>query len=447
MTGTPKFNMRAGPSTSPKPPIGPAPRKGRGMDDIANINQRNLKTNVENTKTNQEKLSSDKAQEEYMHKLVDKFKWMHNEQQKLRKVVGEYKPYLKLFADASPQLKLQTQLLQRSFTLLIRPFGDMVANLIRPFVRTFLRMSVQMYKFYHGFNRVMSFFTSTVGGGASAEDKAEQLLVQRRAAEERGDDLAIQAIDRKLDELSKRDPGGVQLAKSADAVQQFETYLPNALVEGFGSLDELSNNLWSKVQEFFPGIADSVNEWWNEKGPTMVGDVKDGLSEITQGIAEFFKDEDGKWFPGVRNELKSVTDGISSFLMDSPWAALIKKELDAVSKTISEFISAAKSKVMSVPGASTASKIGSWIGGKLGIGSDSDPGNATGGVIPETGVYKLHAGERVVPAGQARNTDSNVNITNNFTIHASINNNVDIQRLASELESLQHIGFRRRVSY
>ncbi len=55
---------------------------------------------------------------------------------------------------------------------------------------------------------------------------------------------------------------------------------------------------------------------------------------------------------------------------------------------------------------------------------------ATGGVIPETGLALVHKGETVVPAGRG------MGITQNITIQATINNDLDIRRLAERLAEL-----------
>jgi hypothetical protein len=65
-------------------------------------------------------------------------------------------------------------------------------------------------------------------------------------------------------------------------------------------------------------------------------------------------------------------------------------------------------------------------------------------------MYKLHAGERVLNAGQATRTESGgstFNIRSTFNITASVNNDIDIRDLARKLASLQETELRRRVSY
>jgi hypothetical protein len=72
---------------------------------------------------------------------------------------------------------------------------------------------------------------------------------------------------------------------------------------------------------------------------------------------------------------------------------------------------------------------------------------ATGGEINTTGMYGLHAGERVIPAERNRNSSNNQNITNYFTISANISNDLDIRQLAKKLAEYSESQMRRRVSY
>jgi hypothetical protein len=75
---------------------------------------------------------------------------------------------------------------------------------------------------------------------------------------------------------------------------------------------------------------------------------------------------------------------------------------------------------------------------------------ATGGDINQSGLYNLHAGERVMNAGDTARM--NMGNTNNFTNKITINNprianNMDIRMLARELAKFQERELRRRVSY
>jgi len=82
-------------------------------------------------------------------------------------------------------------------------------------------------------------------------------------------------------------------------------------------------------------------------------------------------------------------------------------------------------------------------------GKDTDKGHAAGGLVPVSGEYKLHAGERIIPAGQAQRgiKDRNININNTFNIPATINSELDIRKLAMQLADLNERELRRRVSY
>lgn len=70
--------------------------------------------------------------------------------------------------------------------------------------------------------------------------------------------------------------------------------------------------------------------------------------------------------------------------------------------------------------------VGGLFGGKGGTGVLGS--FATGGVIPRTGPYQLHAGETVIPAGQTNNLSPNI------TINVSGSGGISPRRLADELK-------------
>lgn len=78
-----------------------------------------------------------------------------------------------------------------------------------------------------------------------------------------------------------------------------------------------------------------------------------------------------------------------------------------------------------------------------------NPLQASGGEINTTGMYGLHAGERVIPAGENnRSGGSVVNFQSKIIIqNPQMRNNTDIRALARQLAKHQERELRRRVSY
>lgn len=92
------------------------------------------------------------------------------------------------------------------------------------------------------------------------------------------------------------------------------------------------------------------------------------------------------------------------------------------------------------------SYLGSLVKDKL-SGNDKKK-KAVGGDIQKTGMYELHAGERVLTAAKTKESSSkNMTINMPITVNASISNDIDIRQLARQLAAYSETELRRRVSY
>lgn len=68
----------------------------------------------------------------------------------------------------------------------------------------------------------------------------------------------------------------------------------------------------------------------------------------------------------------------------------------------------------------------------------------TGGIIPETGAYLLHGGERVIPRNQA-GSGQNIIVTFSPNINANISNSYDVRQLANELNKYWAQDFQKTM--
>jgi hypothetical protein len=454
MIGKPNYNVRnSTPSgtgaAKVKPSITPMSRKQHS--NLERIQSQNLKVNAANKKANEQQNQQESGQSDYLSKISSLLQKQHESFMKYSKLANSYKPYLKKFADASPQLKLQTKLLQQSFKLMVRPFGDMIANLIRPFVRMFLRLALHMYKYYSYMNKIMNLF-SLSKNTYSVQDKAEQLLVQQRHAEVEGDQTNIDRIALLLEQLKKEDRGAVTAAQIKDKAQQIETrapYIAQSIKDGAG--DQLKE--WM----------DSAKTWWDQNKEKFITPVSEAFTKVKDGVLDglsAISDSAKLWWTFGKKLLKSDTEG----------------GLDSITKAADDWFNKMKTRYSTPSGGGSG---GSGYGGGGGGARTSDtsqntvpsvggtlsrsflPGlsslvssiwgksQATGGDINETGLYTLHAGEKVIPASKNsnKNYSKSINVVNNFTIHANIANNIDIRSLASKLSELHETELRRRSSY
>jgi hypothetical protein len=86
--------------------------------------------------------------------------------------------------------------------------------------------------------------------------------------------------------------------------------------------------------------------------------------------------------------------------------SILNAFVDMLAKMVAEYI--AKSIIFSIfPG---ASELSIFKGGFLGAFQ-------TGGIIPETGAYIMHKGERVIPAGSSETITNNNPVVVNLNFH------------------------------
>ncbi len=367
-------------------------------------------------------------------------------------------------ANSSPALKQQLIILGKSFSLLLRPIGDIMAKFVRP-------MAVWMMKF------AMRWYQLFGGGGATKEsadwkeDRLKQLNVELESATMEKDQPRIYAIKEEMSKVSSGEKEGPKrlselLGEGIGAAADTLGKAAIAPVEDVGgalmtAIDATIDG-WKKAANF---LDIELGAWLTNIGDTMASDGQKIIDFITN-------------FPENGQEVASkVFDGFESIglwledwrLVGVSWLEKMKTWFSDWSTVLGSWVTDAKQWLMDwgsvfkgmgqtlfdmVKDGVTAliDKIKSWRPWWLGGGDDPDekpPSEAVGGKIQTTGLYNLHAGEEVIRSGDAarNNNAGSTNVTNYINVAATINNDMDIQTLAKRLAEYSEIELRRRTSY
>lgn len=153
--------------------------------------------------------------------------------------------------------------------------------------------------------------------------------------------------------------------------------------------------------------------------------LKTKISDIWESIKTYLKEVWDKIWTGASTVWESIKESIVNAIRGA-W------------NIVSEIIDKIKNAITSIPGVSTAISMAknAWSGvtSYLGYAQGTE-------YVPATGLYKLHAGEAVIPASQNRGSgtsegnNQSVVFNNSFNISASIKSDTDVRQLASQLSS------------
>jgi len=384
-----------------------------------------------------------------------------------KKMIAVGKKVFKVLEAASPALKQQMIVMRKSISLILRPIGDIMAKFLRP-------MAIWVMKFAQKWYSIFGSGSGEEGSRDALEDKKSQLEDQLKLAEAVGDEDKAKEIKDELDEVIKAlDPsplrnvwdiitGSLTGNVGKVAVALADLWEDN-LKPAWEATKEWAGKMWDTLSSAWEGVKDWVGMIWNDYlVPAWTG-VKEKIVKAWDGYVEWV----GKlWTDYIEKPWKKVSSWLSSLWEDwvvtpfkkiagwlhDTWDKYVtapfkswREKADSLWETIKSAFDKVVKKIKSwnpvkkvKDGVSSAYN---WAKDKLGY--------ATGGTIPETGMYQLHAGERVLNAGETSRmkADQSVSVTNNITIQASINNDLDINVLARKLARLQETELRRRVSY
>jgi len=366
-----------------------------------------------------------------------------------------------VLSKASPMLSQQLTIINKSISLFLRPIGDIMAKFLRPMAIWLIKVAIKWNKLFgsgEGDNQSTS----------AKKDALEQLEKEKTSAVMRGEDTTT--IDKKIEE-KKADISNDKLFNS-DGLLEFQKWfqdLPDKLADSFKSLSEWSQKVWDTyIVPGFEGIANWTQDIWD----TYIVPGFEGIANWTQDIWDtyivpsfegMFEWNKNLWeqyivpaFSGILNWTNDIWDNyiVPGFSSITEWSKniwdtyIMTGFADAINwaANIYKFFETGFADVVN-----WGTRI--WDIIKSSIKSMSPFGEedkAVGGQIQTTGSYNLHAGERVITAGENsknNNKNSSMVVNNYITLNAQVSSEIDIRSLAKKLAELSETEIRRRVSY
>jgi hypothetical protein len=354
---------------------------------------------------------------------------------KVSKIVG----YLAKF---SPALKQSTIIITKAFGLFLRPIGDLLNKFLRPMAIVAIKAAQKWYAMF-----------GVGSGGRNTKEGIEDAIKQQKV----------------IIENAKME--GKDTSKLEATLAVLEDRLANLIKQGNDPTSGVAPGVTTLAPET-PDMPTDFDPYLNPTGKTNAPEEKESpekkelevvrktMKETVENITKDLEALDGPlvkfWVKLMEtwDKIGKVGDDIKAFAADIMPA--IVRGFEGAKNWGSEVLQMIKDAAKAL--------LPSWAGGSGEKGSigkfwdkftKGDDGDATtpkavGGEIGTTGMYRLHAGERVIPAGENSRSGSggtNMSFSNNFNISASINNDMDIRQLASRLADLQETELRRRVSY
>lgn len=180
----------------------------------------------------------------------------------------------------------------------------------------------------------------------------------------------------------------------------------------------------TEIGKVFIGIGSALAGIWNQVAPVLEGvvnGIKTGLSGLIGNLTNAAKNTFNtllSFFTGITNTLSSVLGGITTTI--SGWTTTIADALkapinlmiDAIFGAVNALIAGLKGFKIAI-GPITLPFLGKVFDGFsaqpfAGLSPLSIPHLATGGLITESGIAKVHKGETVVPAGRGQGITVNM---------------------------------------
>ena len=384
---------------------------------------------------------------------------------------------------ASPQFAQSMQILKKGLLLYLRPIGDVISKLFRPFLMIFIKAGLLWYKYLSNLfgtgkdgtedatdkvgdlEATLGEKTEPGGGGTEGSSGSDWKNANFKPAEGKGlfdglkkawDDF-LEPGNGFFDTLKLLWQGLVSAGKLvwlgiqtiAVSVWNMGVTLWEALEETwdqlmwdlnalFDDLISLGKDLWKTIAGLWDDTVKVAKDVW-----TFISGLWEDTVQIAKDVWKFISD----WWDTLITNVASIWSKLKT-----DWDTLITdagkifEDIGKAFKKISDAVESAWGLLKSA-----FNKLLSWIKDAVDRDKDEDKGKggkAVGGDISSTGMYQLHAGERVLTAAETkRSSGGNYTFNMPVTINAKIDSEMDLRQLARRLAALQEVELRRRVSY
>lgn len=357
-------------------------------------------------------------------------------------------------AKFSPRLAASISIFRKSFEMMLRPIGDVLSMFLRPFAIMMLRWGIKFYKKYAERREEIEEVVGEFGPVKLAKggEMTTQDWMETYGAIMGDIPVLMAAAFMEFDWTGTFNNIGGWFQSSWEETESWfsNTLMPGietawttfagvmiAGFEGFGSWVENDlvpgiENAWSSfgnwIDETFITNAKSA---WSNLGSWITDDLVPGIESAWTAFGNWF--EGGiiepiqnswagivGWFDeNILGPIKSSWESITGWF-DENVITPIKNAWDGFVDWIKEIFSF---DWLNLP---------DWI-----------PGFQTGGYATQEGLYHLHQGETVLPAGAT----NNFNTSPTINVNANVNNDMDLNNLAERLSEITMQKINSQMSY
>lgn len=372
--------------------------------------------------------------------------------------VGITKAAVSKLTQASPRLQGSLNLLKKSFEILLRPIAEVIDLFVRPFAIQMIRFAIPAYKLWR--EKFLPVFEEI----RDALHDLATLFGLADTAKNIAKDLPNFITDWVKNTFA---PAVIETWERLKMYWS-DTFLPfvqnswtslkdfvSRIIEGdLVGAWEVAKEWWSDI--FVPFVIDSwegLKDWWED---VFTPAAKKTWTSLFNFIGEKLPEDLQKNWTNAGNVIESIPGFVKQAWLN--WETFYGnlmvnlRHLWADFRTfISTEVVAPIREAWSNLVNSVKAKIGDILTFILSFGGRF--GNKQhGGLIERTGLFKLEAGEFVFRPGQVKGgkpegMGGTINFSPTINVVATINSEIDIQRLAEQLGELQHEELRRRVSF